>query len=705
MPLVLSGSNIRRFTTCLFVVLCGAWSWPALAAGSLVVEYYNAGLDHFFITSDPAEQAAVDSGAAGPFKRTGNTFAAGGPNSVCRFYGSQSPGPNSHFYTADVPECADLKRLQTTTPASQKRWNFESNDFLTTSAVNGACSAGLVPVYRAYNNGFSKGIDSNHRITSDFAAYQQQTVSGEWKAEGVVMCAPAAGPSITISGTSRFESVPNDSTTGKLLYASLTSKPVRGATVQILAAAGGTVLATGTTSSTGTYSLSIPTAQSVIVRVRAEMKKTSAPGGTWDFTVRDNTQGDALYVLDSAAFNPTTGENTKNLLAPSGWGVSSYTSTRAAGPYAILDVVYDASQKVLSASPNASFPALQLNWSVNNRPSSGNPATGLIGTSKYQRAPIRRIYILGFADTDTDEYDRPVVAHEFGHYFHEAFSRADSPGGPHSGGDLLDMRVAFSEGWGNAWSGIALNTQYYTDSRGAGQQSGFGVNLAARPAGNHGWFSESSVQYVMYQMHANSAIGFTPIFNVFASLPAALPAAGALSSIHSFAHYLKLQVPGQASAIDTLLSSENIRVTSPLGAGETNDGGIADVLPVYRTHTAAIGATQNYCLNDSASGLGEYEANKLGANLFIRFALGASGTRAINVVSANGTTVADPDFVLYRNDGTVTAFDTGDGPTETTGNISLAAGTHLIVLYDYALTQGANADVNNGRRCFNVIIN
>ena len=53
----------------------------------------------------------------------------------------------------------------------------------------------------------------------------------------------------------------------------------------------------------------------------------------------------------------------------------------------------------------------------------------------------------------------------------------------------------------------------------------------------------------------------------------------------------------------------------------------------------------------------------------------------------------------------VLAVNTPDGPTESTGNISLAAGTHLIVLYDYALTLGANADANNGRRCFNVIIN
>ena len=122
-----------------------------------VVEFYHQGLDHYFLTANPVEQAVVDSGAVGAWQRTGNTFPAGGSGEACRFYGSLSPGPNSHFFTADAAECAELKRLQAITPASQKRWNFEGNDFLATPAVNGGCPAGLLPVYRAYNNGFARG--------------------------------------------------------------------------------------------------------------------------------------------------------------------------------------------------------------------------------------------------------------------------------------------------------------------------------------------------------------------------------------------------------------------------------------------------------------------------------------------------------------------------------------------------------------------
>ena len=156
-----------------------------------VVEFYNNLLDNYFITAEPVEQAAVDNGAAGPgWSRTGDYFNAGGATKVCRFYGSLSPGPNSHFYTINPAECQLLKDLQATTPANLKRWNFESNDFSSASPVGGGCGSGTMPVYRAYNNGFARGIDSNHRITANNAAYLAQVAKG-WIGEGIVLCAPA----------------------------------------------------------------------------------------------------------------------------------------------------------------------------------------------------------------------------------------------------------------------------------------------------------------------------------------------------------------------------------------------------------------------------------------------------------------------------------------------------------------------------------
>ena len=180
----------------------------SLSAAAAVIEFYNTTLDNYFITADPIEAAAIDSGSAGPgWIRTGG-FDAGGDSPVCRFYGSISPGPNSHFYTVSAAECDALKQLQLTTPATQKRWNFESLDFVTgTPGPGAACAAGKVPVYRAYNDGFARGVDSNHRITASAIALQQVVDRG-WKNEGVVMCAPgplaAASCASLRSGTYRI---------------------------------------------------------------------------------------------------------------------------------------------------------------------------------------------------------------------------------------------------------------------------------------------------------------------------------------------------------------------------------------------------------------------------------------------------------------------------------------------------------------------
>jgi uncharacterized delta-60 repeat protein len=155
-----------------------------------VVEFYNTNLDHYFITADANEAAGIDGGSAGPgWIRTGNSFKSGGSTPVCRFYGSQVPGPNSHFYTLAGPECDGLKQLQAITPATQKRWNFESQNFISTPPTDGTCPTGTAPVYRAYNNGFAHGVDSNHRLSSSAVAIQEVVTRG-WIDEGVVMCAP-----------------------------------------------------------------------------------------------------------------------------------------------------------------------------------------------------------------------------------------------------------------------------------------------------------------------------------------------------------------------------------------------------------------------------------------------------------------------------------------------------------------------------------
>jgi hypothetical protein len=445
------------------------------------------------------------------------------------------------------------------------------------------------------------------------------------------------------------------------------------------------------TSDSGAYSVTLANPNAAVrVRVRAESMRSSASGGAWDVRVLDNTSQNALYALDSAAFTPAATES-RNLRAASGWGGSKYTSARTAAPFAVLDVAVSTTQKILSVSPNQSFPALRMFWSANNLPAGGESeadwAQGQIGTSFYtfDSANGHRLYLLGAADTDTDEYDSHVVAHEWGHYFQEALSRNDGGGGPHGLDDKLDMRPAFSEGWGNAWAGIALGDPRYADSLDAGQARGFVIDVSQAPASNRGWFSEASAQYLLWQYAQTQAAGFGAMFEI---LTGPLRTSSVLVGIHQFSDLLKTARPAAAGSIDVLLTTQDITVTDGLGSGETNNGGGAVVLPIYGTYS--IGSSQTICVNDNAG-----RPNKLGNFVYRRFT--SSGPRTLSLTAAGGVTGSDPDILLVRADGTSQTFESAvDGSESAT--TTLPAGTHTVVLYDFNLNLSASTV---GQRCFN----
>lgn len=160
-------------------------------AGSNTIEYYNVDLDHYFMTSFPDETLSIETGGAGRgWVRTGYSFPTGGSGaSVCRFYGNpqldaatgKRKGPNSHFYTADASECAQVKL--------DPGWVYEAIAFAIRVPVGAACPASTVPVFRLYNNGFASN-DSNHRYTTSQVVYQFM-LTQRWSGEQTVMCAPA----------------------------------------------------------------------------------------------------------------------------------------------------------------------------------------------------------------------------------------------------------------------------------------------------------------------------------------------------------------------------------------------------------------------------------------------------------------------------------------------------------------------------------
>ncbi len=157
----------------------------ATAGLGTAVEFYNASLNHYFVTAYPEEAAALDAGTSVKgWTRTGGQFTvftdpAPGLSAVCRFFGTPGVGPNSHFYTADAAECAKVKTL--------RAWTFEAIAFYIPTPTDGDCG-GNWPVYRSY---YTDNIsDANHRFTVDLTAHVRMPQRRGDVLEGVVMCAP-----------------------------------------------------------------------------------------------------------------------------------------------------------------------------------------------------------------------------------------------------------------------------------------------------------------------------------------------------------------------------------------------------------------------------------------------------------------------------------------------------------------------------------
>jgi len=191
----------RRFIRCLSlatVALVAVVTPAAAAALADAVEFYNATLDHYFVTAAADEISKLDNGFFVGWKRTGQSFkvqdaatTGTSANPVCRFYGSPTAGLDSHFYSASPTECDEVKQKF---PGA---WLLESMDVFQVFLPNtttGACPSGTTPIYRTWNG----RSDSNHRYTTDFATQQAMIAKG-YIAEGygptpVVMCSPQVAP-------------------------------------------------------------------------------------------------------------------------------------------------------------------------------------------------------------------------------------------------------------------------------------------------------------------------------------------------------------------------------------------------------------------------------------------------------------------------------------------------------------------------------
>jgi PKD repeat protein len=526
---------------------------------------------------------------------------------------------------------------------------------------------------------------------------------------------------VTLSGQVTYDRVPFETSGDGLDYAGTEALPARGVVVQLLNS-GGTALATTVTGDDGRYQFNAPASTSVRVRVRARLLRTSGGAGQpgWDVRVNDNTNGNAQYVLDGSLQSTGTTSQTRNLNADSGWagfGGTTYTGVRAAAPFAMLDTIYEALRFVTTqGDPAQVFETLDVYWSPENRAVDGDDdfSDGQIGSTFFYfaegAASPPGIYVLGDDGVDTDEYDTHVIAHEFMHFLEHSVSRSDSIGGPHFQGDKLDPRVAFSEGFGNAFSGMALDDSVYRDSNGASQSDGFSFDVEDNVWTNPGWYSEGSVASIVWDMFDtvddgadSTTVPFSDMYHVQLNELRTTPA---LTSIFPFIAALKTRPAVDAAGIDAVVAAQSM-VSSTIDAyatTETNDGGFGDeVLPMYTTLTLN-GPAREVC--GRADDIFFY--NTIGNRRFLRFTLSSPTTAEIRVVASGaGLPLPDPDLILYQNgflDFSECAGPDGGACTEPLNTEvlqrSLPEGDYVLEVYDYRMID--EAEGVRSSTCMNV---
>ena len=309
---------------------------------------------------------------------------------------------------------------------------------------------------------------------------------------------PPIGGSQTATGRFLFEKRPlTRSGLGAAVQA-----PVRQALVQVRRDSDNAILASGTTDNEGRFAIGYEAATDVYVAVF-----TVVSNNAYDIAVRDCPRNDCggignVYAVRSRAFSPTNPPGLDGIVVPQSSG---------AGAFNIFDVFvsgFDFAQATFGRKP----PAVTAQWAPGS-----NTACN---TSCF--VPSRQtVYVLGTSN-DTDEYDDPVLGHEFGHFLERNFSRSDSPGGFHDGSPT-DPRLAWGEGYGTYVGSEIFGSSLYLDSRGSGVSVTDISNTRARANPNDGrgqtqLMSEYVVSEILWKLSkggpSNVAFGRAPIFDV-----------------------------------------------------------------------------------------------------------------------------------------------------------------------------------------------
>ncbi len=386
---------------------------------------------------------------------------------------------------------------------------------------------------------------------------------------GVV--SPNPGQSnLTFSGTVLYEDKPYALTgfTGALV-----PTPVRGTIINVIAIDGFATIATGATGSDGTFTFNNVDNAARRGGVYLQVVSKTEPNNPSQVEIRNNASDQALLSLISSPFDDSSGTDFAGL------SVTATAASGVGGLFNIIDVFSTASELIRNdgglctppAAVSCTPPLLVAYW----EPGSAE------GT--FYDDQLDAIFILGGGDAqgDTDEYDDSVIAHEYGHFAVHHFSKDDSLGGEHFITDNdQDIRLSWSEGWGNFFSSAVRDNPVYVDTATNGPTFSFNLEDYSSPQSLTlktlalYTTSEIAVAGVLWDVfdpagslisesHDQLSLGFGPIWQTVLRIEGTTPA-----TMESFWLQFQSVDPSSTAGLQSIMEEREMALSAD--ASETN---------------------------------------------------------------------------------------------------------------------------------------
>jgi hypothetical protein len=225
--------------------------------------------------------------------------------------------------------------------------------------------------------------------------------------------------------------------------------PIRHADVEVVNASNGSVLASGSTTEDGTYSIPV-TGLSGSVTLYVRCLSSTDNAANYHLKVVDTFQrvNGTVDLSGSTVHAVTTTDQTHDtsipLLDMGLWLIQDTTGSGVAQAFNILDAGVD------------TFDYLHTSAGIGRWPTAGeflvygwNGTSGSDGSNYFWHG----IYITSNS-TDTDGWADAVILHETGHWATDMFGNDQNPGGVHYIGDIdQDPRLSYGEGYATFFMG------------------------------------------------------------------------------------------------------------------------------------------------------------------------------------------------------------------------------------------------------------